>query len=152
VNVTTLGSPNGAAPTLDDIADAIYRMEKQRDAERDLRASENLEHAEETARLAGSADVAAGRDRRGAAIALRHSGRAEFANFDCGNGRVEQRHQLHPACDMSRVVVGIRSTLQVLYDPFSLSSTDQIVVRTTSRWGIALLDEEAVEVIAGVRT
>jgi HK97 family phage major capsid protein len=31
--------------------------------------------------------------------------------------------------DMSRVVVGIRSTLQVLYDPFSLSSTDQIVIR-----------------------
>jgi hypothetical protein len=28
VNVTTLGSPNGAAPTLDDVADAIYRMEK----------------------------------------------------------------------------------------------------------------------------
>ena len=54
--------------------------------------------------------------------------------------------------DMSRVVIGIRSTLQVLYDPFSLSSTDQIVIRTTSRWGIALLDEEAVEVVAGVRT
>jgi len=55
------------------------------------------------------------------------------------------------AIDMSRVVVGQRESVSVLIDPYSLSATDQVVIRTTTRWGIALLDEEGVQIIAGVK-
>jgi HK97 family phage major capsid protein len=53
--------------------------------------------------------------------------------------------------DMSRVVVGQRDAVNVLYDPYSLSASDQVVIRSTTRWGIALLDEEAVQIVAGVK-
>jgi HK97 family phage major capsid protein len=53
--------------------------------------------------------------------------------------------------DMSRVVVVERSSIVVLYDPYSLSATDQVAVNTISRWGFGVLDDEAVEIIAGVR-
>jgi HK97 family phage major capsid protein len=153
VNVATLGSPNGAAPTLDDIADAIYRMEKN-DATpsvifahpRTWNTLKKLLDLQDRPMLQPDVTAKARRSLFGIRVAL--SSQVSIAETAGSNN--DTSYIL--LADMSRVVVGIRSTLQVLYDPFSLSSTDQIVVRTTSRWGIALLDEEAVEVIAGVRT
>ena len=53
--------------------------------------------------------------------------------------------------DMSRVVVGQRDLVSALYDPYSLSASDQVVIGSTTRWGIALLDEQAVQIVAGVK-
>lgn len=55
------------------------------------------------------------------------------------------------AVDMSRIVVGQRSNMSVLYDPYSLSQKDQIAIRTTTRWGLAVLNEVSVELLSGVR-
>lgn len=53
--------------------------------------------------------------------------------------------------DMSKVAVGRRQEVGVLYDPYSRSSTDEVVVQTITRWGFAVLDVNAVEIITGVR-
>jgi HK97 family phage major capsid protein len=153
VNVTTLGSPNGAAPTLDDVADAIYRMEKNNARPsvifmhpRSWNTLKKLQDLQDRYQLQPDPTAEARRSLFGVPVSLS----SQISITDTAGSNSDTSYIL--LVDMSRVVVGIRSTLQVLYDPFSLSSTDQIVVRTTSRWGVALLDEEAVEVIAGVRT
>jgi len=51
--------------------------------------------------------------------------------------------------DMSRIVVGIRRQITVLVDPYSRSSTDQVVLVTTTRWAATCLNPEAVEIIGG---
>jgi HK97 family phage major capsid protein len=153
VNVTTLGSPNGAAPTLDDVADAIYRMEKNNARPsvifmhpRSWNTLKKLQDLQDRYQLQPDPTAEARRSLFGVPVSLS----SQISIADTAGSNSDTSYIL--LVDMSRVVVGIRSTLQVLYDPFSLSSTDQIVVRTTSRWGVALLDEEGVEVIAGVRT
>jgi hypothetical protein len=54
--------------------------------------------------------------------------------------------------DMSQVVVGVRTTNTILYDPYSFASTGQIQVIATSRVAFNVLALEAVEIIEGVRT
>lgn len=53
--------------------------------------------------------------------------------------------------DLEQVAVGRRQEIVLFYDMYSLSASDQIVVRATSRWDIAPLNPLAVHLTTGVR-
>ncbi|HUR35473.1 MAG TPA: phage major capsid protein [Vicinamibacterales bacterium] len=53
--------------------------------------------------------------------------------------------------DMSRMVVARRTEVVVLYDPFTYAKSDRIAIRSTTRWGMGVIDPAAVEVLTGVR-
>lgn len=55
------------------------------------------------------------------------------------------------ACDFSQVVIGRRLAVGVLYDPYSKSSTDEVVIQSQVRYDMALLHAAACEVLTGVR-
>lgn len=152
VTKTSLGA-NGGAPTLGDVIDAIERLERDNAKAsaifmhpRTWKVFRKLQDTTNRYQLQPDPTEAARRSLFGVPVFL--SSQVSItetvgSSTDCSYIIV---------ADMSRVVVGKRQDMNVLYDPFSKSSTDQIVVQTTTRWGFGVLDDEAVEVITGVRT
>jgi HK97 family phage major capsid protein len=153
ITTTTLGSGNGAVPTLGDIADALYRLEAANAkasaifcSPRTWNTLRQLQDQQLRYQLAPDPTEAARRQLFG--VPVYTSSQISNTETAGSSGAVCSYVIL---ADLSRVVVGQRDFVNVLYDPFSLSSTDQVVIRSTTRWGIALLDEEAVQIIAGVK-
>lgn len=148
--VTTLGGGSGAVITLDDVLAAIGRMEAA-----NAKPSAIFCHPRDWTNLREEKDAANGRyqltpDPSGEAP-RRLFGVPVFVSSQIsttespGGGDSSSVFLV----DMSRVVVGVRSLMSVLFDPFSRSSTDQIVINTTTRWAMAVIDTAAVQVIAG---
>lgn len=55
--------------------------------------------------------------------------------------------------DMSQIVLGRRMHVSVLYDPYTMSGTGQVVVQTTARWaGVGIINTAGVDIVAGVRS
>ncbi len=153
ITTTTLGGGNGAVPTLGDIADALYRLEAANAKGTALFCSprtwnrlRQLQDLQDRFQIEPSPSEAA--PRRLFGVPVYTSSQISNTETAGSSGAV---CSFILAVDMSRVVVGQRDFVNVLYDPFSLSSTDQVVIRSTTRWEIALLDEEAVKLIAGVK-
>jgi HK97 family phage major capsid protein len=53
--------------------------------------------------------------------------------------------------DMSQIAIGRRSEVHVAYLGERWAEYDQTAIRTTSRWAIAPVNEEGIELITGVR-
>lgn len=53
-------------------------------------------------------------------------------------------------CDMSQIVLGRNSQVRVSYGQECYFEYDQTAIRSTSRWAIANINEEAVELLTGV--
>ena len=49
--------------------------------------------------------------------------------------------------DMRYIAVGVRDRWSVFYNPYQYASADQTAIRVTSRWAIARLHTEAVQII-----
>jgi HK97 family phage major capsid protein len=152
VTVTELGAGNGATPTLGDVVDAIYRL-----AADNAKASaifmhprvwntlRKLQDAQQRYQLQPDPTESARQSLFGVPVFISSQiaiNETVGSSSDCSYIVV---------ADMSRVVVVRRTQLVVLYDPYTSSATDQAAILTTSRWGFGVLDEEAVEVITGVR-
>jgi HK97 family phage major capsid protein len=153
VTTTTLGSGNGAVPTLGNVADALYRLEAANAkataifcSPRTWNVLRQLQDLQDRYQLAPDPTEAAQRQLFG--VPVYTSSQISDTETAGSSGAVCSYILL---VDMSRVVVGQRDAVNVLYDPYSLSASDQIVIRSTTRWGIALLDEEAVQIVAGVK-
>lgn len=54
--------------------------------------------------------------------------------------------------DASAIAIGNREGMEILFDPYSLSAKDQTVIRATSRWDIAVLHAEALEILTDIDT
>ncbi len=141
ITTTTLGSGNGAVPTLDDIADALYRLEAANAkasaifcSPRTWNVLRKIQDLQDRYQLAPDPTHDAMRQLFG--IPVYTSSQISDTETAGSSGAVCSYIIL---ADLSRVVVGQRDFVNVLYDPFSLSSTDQVVIRSTTRWGIALL-------------
>jgi len=153
ITTTTLGSGNGATPTLGDVSDALYRLEAANAkasaifcSPRTWNTLRQLQDLQDRYQLAPDPTEAARRQLFGVPVFTS----SQISNTETA-GSSGAVCSFIAIADMSRIVVGQRDQVNVLFDPFSLSSTDQIVIRSTTRWGIALLDEEAVQIVAGVK-
>ena len=114
VNVTTLGSPNGAAPTLDDVADAIYRMENSNAKPsvifahpRSWNTLKKLQDLQDRYQLQPNPTADARRSLFGVPVALS----SQISITETAGSHSDTSYLLF--VDMGRVVVGIQSTLQV---------------------------------------
>ncbi len=148
--VTTLGGGSGAVITLDDVLAAIGRMEAA-----NAKPSAIFCHPRDWTNLREEKDAANGRyqltpDPSGEAP-RRLFGVPVYVSSQIGTTESPGGGDSSSLflVDMSRVVIGVRSLMTVLFDPFSRSATDQIVVNTTTRWAMAVIDAAAVQVIAG---
>ena len=56
------------------------------------------------------------------------------------------------AVDADQLVIGRRADVDVLFDPYSYGSTDQVQIITRVRYDFALLQSKAAQVLTGVRT
>lgn len=153
ITSTSLGA-NGATPSLDNIADALYRLEA---ANADMSKVAIIMHprtwntfgklkdGQTRYQLQPDPTTDARRSLFGRPVYTSPQmtiTETVGSSSDCSYIVI---------ADMSRVVVGRRLTLGVLYDPFSKSSTDQVVVQTLSRWDMNVLHTAAVEILTGVR-
>lgn len=156
VNVTTIGSGNGENPDLDDVADALYRLEA---ANADLSRVRLVMHPRTWNVLRKQKDSGGdGRflltpnptqDATRKLFGVPVLTSPQVSITETVGGSTDCSYIL--AVDFSRVVVGRRNELGVLFDPYSKSSTDQIVIQSQVRYDLALLHAAACEVIAGVR-
>ena len=155
ITTTTLGGGNGAAVTLVNIADALYRLEAA-DAKgtalfmhpRTYNSIRQIVDGQSRFQLQPDPRSAAPKELFGVRIFT-------SSQLSASRKRLEVRARSAATSwrwTCRRIVVGQRDSVQVLIDPFSLSSTDQVVIRSTTRWGLAVLDPEAIQVIAGVKT
>jgi HK97 family phage major capsid protein len=152
VTNTVLGSPNGATPTLNDIADALYRLQADNANPsaifmhpRSWNSLKKLQDLQERYQLQPDPTADARQSLFGVPIYLSSQisiTQTEGSSNDCSWIGV---------ADMTRVVVVRRNQVTVLYDPFTRSANDQVAILSTTRWGFAVIDETAVEVIRGVR-
>lgn len=153
VTATSLGA-NGASPTLANLADALYRLESANAdmtrvaifmAPRTWNSLAKLVDGQSRFQLQPDPTTEARRSLFGRPVYVSPQiGITETvgSSSDCS---------YIVLADMSKVVVGRRLTLGVLFDPFSKSSTDQVVIQTLTRWDMNILHTEAVEVLTGVR-
>ena len=151
VTTTTLGAGAGAAPTLGDILDAIYRLQADNATPsaifmhpRTWTTIKKLDDQQDRYLLQPDPTQDAAQRLFGIPVFL--SSQISITE----NPTAVSSYIV--IADMSRVAVGKRLDMSVLFDPYSRSSYDQTQIITTTRWGFAVLDETAVEVIAGVKT
>ncbi len=154
VNITTLGSGSGATPDLDDVSDAIGRMRANNARPtaifchpRTWTSLSQLRATSSDGRYLIQPDPTTEARLSLFGVPVFLSSQLSITQSVTGHTDASSVYVV----DMSRVVIGRRSTLSVLFDPFTYANTDQVQIRTLSRWGLALLDEEAVEVVAGCR-
>jgi HK97 family phage major capsid protein len=53
--------------------------------------------------------------------------------------------------DMTHVAIGLRQRLAIHYSEHVKFQEDQIAIRSTSRWDIGLIHDQAVKLVTGVR-
>lgn len=154
VTTTELGSGNGATPALNNINDALYRLEAD-NADRTRVAIfmhprtwntfSKLLDLQDRYQLQPDPTTDARRSLFGRPVFVS----PQITITETVGGSSDCSYIV--LADMSKVVVGRRLTLGVLYDPYSKSGTDQVVVQTQTRWDMNVLHTEAVEVLTGVR-
>jgi HK97 family phage major capsid protein len=154
VTATELGAGNGLAPTLDDLGAALYRLEADN---ADMTRVAIFMHPRTWQTFAKLKDLQnryliqpdptseARRSLFGRPVFVS----SQIAITETVGSSSDCSYII--AADMSRVVVGRRLDLTVLYDPFSKSSTDQVVIQSTVRYDMNVLHTGACEVITGVR-
>lgn len=153
VTATSLGV-NGATPTLDNLQDALYRLEAN-NADmarvalfmhpRTWQTFAKAKDSQSRYQLQPDPTTEARRSLFGRPVFVSSQmsiTETTGSNSDCS---------YIIAADMSRVVVGRRLEITVLYDPYSKSSTDQVVIQSQVRYDMGLLHAAACEVITGVR-
>lgn len=149
---TVLGAGNGLAPTLDNVADAIDRLERA-----DAKATAIFMHPRTWATLRKLKDL---QDRYQLQPDPTADSRRQLFGvpvFVTSQISITETVGASNDCsyilvaDMSRVVIGRRQDINVLYDPYTLSSTGKVVINTWTRWALGVLDDEAIELISGVR-
>jgi HK97 family phage major capsid protein len=153
VGVTSLGT-NGASLALDNLADAVGRLEQNNG---DLggaawfmsgRSWASIRKAKDSQqRYQVSPDPTKDGERKLFGIPVHVSNQISNAETvgtsnDCS---------WISLVDMGQVVVGRRREIQVVYSADAYYDTDSTGIRTTSRWDIAPLDPKGVELITGVR-
>jgi HK97 family phage major capsid protein len=154
VTKTELGAGNGATPALDDIANLLYRLENANVdksrlalfmAVRTWNTVAKLKDSQNRYQLAPDPTTESRRQLFGIPVFVS----SQIAVAETVGTSTDCSYII--GADMSKVVVGRRGTPFVLYDPFSKSGTDQIVIQTLSRWDMNVLQTAAVEVLTGVR-
>ena len=153
VTATSLGA-NGATPTLDHLADALYRLEANNASKervvlfmhpRSWQTLAKVKDSQSRYQLQPDPTTEARRSLFGRPVYTS----SQITITETVGSSTDCSYIV--AADMSRVVVGRRLELGVLYDPFSKSSTDQVVVQSITRWDMNILQTTAVEVLTGVR-
>ena len=155
VTATELGAGNGLAPTLDNVADMLYRLEAA-NADmtrlalfmhpRSWNVLKKLQDLQGRYQLQPDPTAPARRNLFGVPVFTS----SQVTMTETVGGSTDCSYIV--AADMSKVVVGRRAELGVLFDPFTLSSTDQVVIQTITRWDMNILHTAAVEVLTGVRS
>jgi HK97 family phage major capsid protein len=153
ITSTSLGA-NGATPTLDNLQDALYRLEAANAdmtrvawfmSPRTWQTFGKLKDSQNRYQLQPDPTTEARRSLFGRPVFVS----SQIAITETVGSSSDCSYII--AADMSRVVVGRRLDLTVLYDPFSKSSTDQVVIQSTVRYDMNVLHTGACEVITGVR-
>ncbi|MCC7181173.1 MAG: phage major capsid protein [Acidobacteria bacterium] len=144
----------GAAPTLNNILDALYRMEANNALPsaifmhpRTWNTIRKLEDTQTRKQLSPDPTQPFVRQLFGVPVYLSSQlsiteDSDNAANSDCSAIII---------ADMRYVVVAQRQSMSVLLDPYSYSQSDQHAIRTTTRWGLGVIFDAAVEVLTGVR-
>jgi HK97 family phage major capsid protein len=144
----------GATPTLNNVLDALYRMEANNARPsamfmhpRTWNTIRKLVDGQSRYQLAPDPSQSAVKQLFGVPVYLSSQisiteDSSNAANHDCSSIIV---------VDMRYVVVGRRQEVVVLYDPYSYSKSDKIALRSTTRWGMGVIFPSAVEVLSGVR-
>ncbi|MGW3729991.1 phage major capsid protein [Streptomyces sp. NPDC000851] len=153
VNATSLGT-NGASLALDNLADAVGRLEQNNGDLNNAawfmsgRSWASIRKAKDgQQRYQVSPDPTKDGERKLFGIPVHVSNQISNAetvgtSTDCSwIGLV----------DMGQVIVGRRREIHVLYSADAYYDTDSTGIRTTSRWDIAPLDPKGIELITGVR-
>ena len=155
VTKTALGTGNGAAPTLDDVADLLYRLERDNANRartfllmhpRTWNVLGKIQDQQDRYQLAPDPTTAAARNLFGVPVLTSSQiGITETtgSSTDCS---------YIVAVDADQLTIGRRLEVGVLFDPYSESATDQVVVQTITRYDMALLQSAAAQVLTGVRT
>jgi len=149
--VTTLGTGSGAVITLDDIAGAVSRM---RTANGNPGAIVMHPRTEAQVRLLKDGDghyiwqpsIASDVPARLFGIPIFISSQISITE-NVGGATKSWLGVIDP----SQLVVGQRATVELLYDPYSKSTFDQVLIRATARFaGLGLLNAGGVEIVAGL--
>lgn len=144
---------NGRAPTLADVADAISRLEADNATaklavfmhSRTWNTYRQLVDSQSRYQLNPDPTGDARRQLFGVPVFISNAlsiTETRGSSTDCSWIGV---------ADMDRIAVGRRKQIQVDYSADYKFDYDQTAIRSLSRWDIGLLDEEAVEIISGVR-
>lgn len=151
---TYLGSADGAVITIADILSAITRLETA-----NAKPSAVLMHPRTWGTLRAEKDLTTGRyqlqpdpssEARRSIFGLPVFLSSQISIADTRGSNSDTSWVA--VADMSQIVLGRRLDVAVLFDPYSNSSTNQIVVQTTARWaGAGIINTAAVDLIAGVR-
>jgi HK97 family phage major capsid protein len=154
VTVTELGAGNGLAPTLDNLQDAVSRLEANNAdmsrvaifmAPRTWQTFAKLKDLQQRYLIQPDPTSEARRSLFGRPVFVS----SQISIAETVGGSTDCSYII--AADMSRVVVGRRLEISVLYDVYSKSATDQVVLQSQVRYDMALLNAAACEVITGVR-
>lgn len=158
VNMVELGAGggggNGATPTLDDIADLLLRLEAANAdltrvrlimAPRTWNTFRKLQDQYDRYQLQPDPTAEARRQLFGVPVLVS----PQITTTETVGSSHDCSYIL--AADFSRVVVGRRLEVAVLYDPYSQSGTDQVVVQSQVRYDLALLHAAACDVLTGVK-
>lgn len=153
VTTTYLGA-NGATPTLNDVADAIGRLENSNAdltrtaifmAPRTWNTIRKI--VDSQARYQLQPDPTSDSRRQLFGVPVHTSSQISITetrgtNSDCSSIAV---------CDMSRLVVARRKEIELAYSPDYAFHKDQTYVRVVARFDVGVVHTAAVELIAGVR-
>jgi HK97 family phage major capsid protein len=149
--VTTLGTGSGAVITLDDIFNAIGRMRTNNATPGAILCHPR---SEAQIRLLKDGDghyiwqpsIASDGPSRLAGIPIYTSSQISVVENVGGATK-----SWLAVIDPQQLVIGQRATVELLYDPYSKSTYDQILIRATARFaGLGLLNAGGVEIIAGL--
>lgn len=153
INTVYLGA-NGASPTLNDVADAIGRLEASNAdlsrsavfmAPRTWATFRKIVDTQSRYQLQPDPTTDSRRQLFGVPVFISSQiGIAETrgTSSDCSSIAV---------CDMSRLVVARRKEIELAYSPDYAFHRDQTYVRVVARFDVGLVHAAAVELIAGVR-
>lgn len=155
VTKTALGTGNGAAATLDDVADLLYRLERDNANRgriflvmhpRTWNALTKIQDLQDRYQLSPDPTAAASRSLFGVPVLTS----SQISLTETVGTSSDCSYII--AVDADQLVVGRRKDVGVMYDPYSESATDEVVIQTTARYDFALLQGAAAQVLTGVRT
>jgi HK97 family phage major capsid protein len=154
VTQTALGTGNGAAPTLDDLADLLYRLERDNANRartylvmhpRTWNGLGKLQDQQDRYQLSPDPTSAAPRSLFGVPVLTS----SQISITETTGSSTDCSYIL--AVDADQLVIGRRADVGVLIDPYSHGSTDQVQIISRVRYDFALLHTKAAQVLTGVR-